>query len=275
MSFPAHIVLGTCESADFAAAPAFPLADATYSLPSSGGPATPEAAPRGGETTGGEAALPVAASVTMLSSSPSALTEQPHAVAVMAGSAGTAQDVVACGAIGGTHAGADLLFGLHEVNDSGYAGVGWITPTDSGVTVTVFLTALTAPVAATAGEGVAAPDLAGTPAPTAAATPAAQAAPTTVTIEAVDIDFIPAEVTIPADTDVTIDLPNHGVILHNFSITDHKNPNVPNLGISVNIDPGATEHVTVNAPAGDYYYYCNIPGHEAAGMYGTMHVVAP
>jgi nitrite reductase (NO-forming) len=143
------------------------------------------------------------------------------------------------------------------------------------VTVTVFLTALAAPTAqagaatpppaATAGEGVAAPGLAGTP----------TAAVKSVTIESVDIDFIPAEVTIPANTDVTIDLPNHGVILHNFSITDHKNPNVPNLGISVNIDPGATEHVTVNAPAGDYYYYCNIPGHEAAGMYGTMHVVAP
>jgi len=288
-SFPAHIVSGTCDTADFAAAPAFQLADATYSLPSPGAAASPGATPRGGEMMAGEAALPVAASVTTLPTSLSDLIEQPGALAVFAGSTGTRQDVVACGDIGGSAAGADLLFGLHEVNGSGYAGVGWIATANGGVTVTVFLTALAAPtaatggatppagatVAATAGAGAAAPGLAGTPAQTAVATPAAQAAPTSVTIEAVDIDFIPAEVSIPADTDVTIDLPNHGRILHNFSITDHKNPNVPNLGISVNIDPGATEHVTINAPAGNYYYYCNIPGHEAAGMFGTMHVVAP
>ena len=87
-----------------------------------------------------------------------------------------------------------------------------------------------------------------------------------------DIAFDKTEFTIPADTDVTLTLTNAGAIMHNFSVDDHNNPNVKNLGISVDVNPGETKTVTINAPAGDYYYYCNVPGHEAAGMFGTMHV---
>ena len=95
-----------------------------------------------------------------------------------------------------------------------------------------------------------------------------------VSIVAHDIYFAANKVTIPADTDVTIELPNEGVTLHNFSITDHKNPDVKNLEISVDVNPGETKSVTVNAPAGTYYFYCNVPGHEAAGMYGYLIVEA-
>lgn len=87
-----------------------------------------------------------------------------------------------------------------------------------------------------------------------------------------DIYFDPKEVTIPADTDVTIVLPNEGVTLHNFSIDDNKNEDLPFEPIDIDIDPGATEQVTINAPAGEYYFYCNVPGHEAAGMWGTLTV---
>jgi nitrite reductase (NO-forming) len=87
-----------------------------------------------------------------------------------------------------------------------------------------------------------------------------------------DIYFEPKEVSIPADTDVTIMLPNEGVTLHNFSIDDHENDDLPFDPIDIDIDPGTTEQATINAPAGEYYFYCNIPGHEAAGMFGTLTV---
>jgi nitrite reductase (NO-forming) len=106
--------------------------------------------------------------------------------------------------------------------------------------------------------------------PAAGATPGAGA--NKVTIEAYDIYFERKEVTIPADTDVTIDLPNHGVTAHNFSITDHKNENLPFEPIAIDLAPGKTEQVTINAPAGSYYFFCNVPGHEAAGMWGTLTV---
>ena len=78
----------------------------------------------------------------------------------------------------------------------------------------------------------------------------------------IDIYFEPSEVTIPANTDVTVNLPNEGVTPHNFSIDA--------LGIDVDIAPGATEQVVINAPAGEYEYYCNVPGHKQAGMVGTL-----
>jgi cytochrome c oxidase subunit II len=114
--------------------------------------------------------------------------------------------------------------------------------------------------------------------PTAEASPGASPAATTggqtAEIGMYDINFNPNVITIPADTPVPITITNHGVTMHNFSITDHKNPNVTNLNISVNVNPGETKTVTVNAPAGTYYFYCDVPGHEAAGMFGYLEVKA-
>ncbi len=86
----------------------------------------------------------------------------------------------------------------------------------------------------------------------------------TLVVESYDIYFEPEELSIPADTDVTVQLPNVGAALHNFSIDE--------LGIDVDIAPGATEETVINAPAGEYEFYCNVPGHKAAGMLGTLTV---
>jgi FtsP/CotA-like multicopper oxidase with cupredoxin domain len=47
---------------------------------------------------------------------------------------------------------------------------------------------------------------------------------------------------------------------------------VENLDISIDLPPGETKSVTVEAPPGTYYFYCNVPGHEAAGMFGYLMV---
>lgn len=112
--------------------------------------------------------------------------------------------------------------------------------------------------AATANEDAAADE-------TEAAQEAAGEAPaeaSAVTVTSFDIYFEPKEVTIPADTDVTFTLPNDGVTMHDFSIDE--------LGITIAIAPGETQEVVINAPAGTYEYYCNVPGHKAAGMFGTL-----
>ena len=97
-----------------------------------------------------------------------------------------------------------------------------------------------------------------------AGTPSAAATAASATIESYDIYFEPKELTIPAGTDVTVTLPNDGMTLHNFSIDA--------LDINVDIAPGETKTVTINAPAGSYEYYCNVPGHKPAGMVGTLTV---
>jgi len=93
---------------------------------------------------------------------------------------------------------------------------------------------------------------------------AGQGAGEALEVESYDIYFEPDELSIPADTDVTVQLPNVGAAQHNFSIDE--------LEISVDIAPGATEETVINAPAGEYEYYCNVPGHKEAGMEGTLTV---
>ena len=57
---------------------------------------------------------------------------------------------------------------------------------------------------------------------------------------------------------------NEGAAPHNFAIDA--------LKISVDLAPGETKEVVVNAPAGTYEFYCNVPGHKEAGMVGTLTV---
>jgi plastocyanin len=81
-------------------------------------------------------------------------------------------------------------------------------------------------------------------------------------VTAFDIYFEPKEITIPANTDVPFTLPNDGAAPHNFSIDE--------LGISIDMAPGTTEETVINAPPGEYEYYCNVPGHKEAGMVGKL-----
>jgi len=129
------------------------------------------------------------------------------------------------------------------------------------------------PAASPAGSPVASP-VPATPAAqaTPAAPPAGASGGNAVEIDANDIFFTPNVVTIPADTPITFTIKNNGAAMHNFSVTDHKNPNVQNLNISVDVNPGESKTVTVNAPAGTYYFYCDVPGHEQAGMFGYIQV---
>ena len=104
----------------------------------------------------------------------------------------------------------------------------------------------------------------GTPATGSQDQAAGQGSGEAVEVDARDIFFEPDELSIPADTDVTVHIPNEGVTLHNFSIDE--------LGVDIDIDPGATGEAVINAPAGEYEYYCNVPGHKEAGMVGTLTV---
>ncbi len=103
-----------------------------------------------------------------------------------------------------------------------------------------------------------------------AGTPAADA--NCVTQSMHDIYFGANLITIPSNTDVKIELTNEGAAQHTFVINDHNNQDVKNLNINVAVDPGKTGEVTINAPAGTYYFWCDIPGHEQAGMWGILKV---
>jgi nitrite reductase (NO-forming) len=84
-----------------------------------------------------------------------------------------------------------------------------------------------------------------------------------VTIVAEDIKFDKKELKIPANTDVEVTLENHGKLQHDWVVDE--------LDVMIDIlDGGETGSVTVNADAGEYEYYCSVPGHKEAGMVGKL-----
>jgi uncharacterized cupredoxin-like copper-binding protein len=85
----------------------------------------------------------------------------------------------------------------------------------------------------------------------------------TLEVTANDIYFDPKTLEAPANTDVTINITNKGAATHDFYI-DALNVQSPML------NPGDTATVKVNGAAGDYEYYCSVPGHKEAGMVGTL-----
>jgi plastocyanin len=267
-TFPAAIYNGTCAQLG---AVAYPLA--------------PVGLPEGSQTIG-QTAVPAYESTTGLENAVlSDLVGGPFAIAVGADNQ-SGQPIVACGEIGGTKFGDTLLLGLQPAGDSGYAGVALLSqaPSTTTLNVVVYLTAIRSGVAmpvaaspaaspATTSQPTSQPTAttgSQTPAATGTATAGSGQAQNQVTITLNDIYFNPNVITIPANTPVTVILENKGVTTHNFSITNHNNPNVKDLNISVTVDSGQTQQTTINAPAGTYYFFCNIPGHEAAGMFGYL-----
>ena len=137
--------------------------------------------------------------------------------------------------------------------------------------------ALTLPILGFGAVLVSAQNVTGTPTvpeacPAATPTPGTPTPTDCVVIGENDIFFSPNLITIPADTPVRVSIVNHGATTHNFSITDHGNAGLQNLNISVDTNPGQTGETTINAPEGTYYFFCDVPGHEQAGMRGYLTV---
>lgn len=86
-----------------------------------------------------------------------------------------------------------------------------------------------------------------------------------MSVTLVNGEIQPAELTIAANTDVTISVTNEGTFGHDFTLEDQ------GMGTSL-LDPGSSEDVVVNLAAGTYVYYCSVPGHREAGMMGTLTV---
>jgi uncharacterized cupredoxin-like copper-binding protein len=103
--------------------------------------------------------------------------------------------------------------------------------------------------------------------PTAVTQPTKEsAAPSTgsaIDMSAVDISFSPKDLTIPANTDVSVTVTNNGVLQHNFVLDE--------AGVDSGLlNGGESATVIISLPAGTYQFYCSVPGHQEAGMVGTL-----
>ncbi len=65
---------------------------------------------------------------------------------------------------------------------------------------------------------------------------------------------------------VTIDMPNMSPIMHNIALQGAVTGNGPIVG------HGGTSSFSVSLKPGTYTFYCQVPGHEQAGMHGVLTV---
>ena len=84
-----------------------------------------------------------------------------------------------------------------------------------------------------------------------------------IEVEAFDLGFEPAAVMVPAAGTYEVTLNNTGAAIHDITFAD---------GTKIEAAPSATGTGTVTVPAGGLTFICSIPGHEQAGMKGTVAV---
>jgi uncharacterized cupredoxin-like copper-binding protein len=108
---------------------------------------------------------------------------------------------------------------------------------------------------------------------------------TTLRIDMSEFVFIPANVSVPAGQQITVDLKNSGSIEHDFIILkkgvvvqgkfDHEKQ-MDDVYFHAELDSGKADEFTFTAPTepGTYVVVCGIAGHFQAGMTGTLTVVA-
>ncbi|MBI4261045.1 MAG: cupredoxin domain-containing protein [Actinobacteria bacterium] len=76
--------------------------------------------------------------------------------------------------------------------------------------------------------------------------------------------FDPSEVSVK-EGDVSIRFTNLDAFGHDFTIEE--------LGLKVLLGPNETRTVTFTGSPGTYTFICSVPGHEEAGMVGTLTVL--
>lgn len=138
-------------------------------------------------------------------------------------------------------------------------GIAVVAGCGSGSSSGAVATTTSAPPAATTAPATTAP----------ATTPAAGGSTVAVAADPSGaLAYVQTSLTAPAGT-TTFTFTNDSPVPHN--LTFEKAGTEDELGATKTIT-GASDSVTLDLPAGTYTYYCSVPGHEAAGMKGTLTV---
>ena len=88
-------------------------------------------------------------------------------------------------------------------------------------------------------------------------------------VQVMDFSFKPRDISLSAGK-VVFFLVNSGPAAHDLVIADATGKSVARSSL---VQSGDTSTFTVdNLPAGKYVFFCDVPGHRAAGMEGTLTV---
>jgi uncharacterized cupredoxin-like copper-binding protein len=104
-----------------------------------------------------------------------------------------------------------------------------------------------------------------------------------IDVEMVDIDYSTEQIEATAAEPLTINFENTGALVHDFTIDEGPFTEISSEGgtdesggewaIHYALDPGNSGSLTfTTTEAGEYTFYCTVPGHREAGMEGTLTV---
>lgn len=104
----------------------------------------------------------------------------------------------------------------------------------------------------------------------------------TLDVDMKDFTFTPADLTVPAGAEVTVNLVNSGTVEHEMVImllgkeatAPFDDDDEGNIYWEAELEPGMEETVTFTAPSepGTYQLVCGTPTHLELGMVGTLTV---
>ena len=114
------------------------------------------------------------------------------------------------------------------------------------------------------------PAAASSPVAVASVTPSGEPSPHgsangTIQIEAFDLGFTPAQVTVEKAGTYAVTFTNSGTVLHDVTFAD---------GTKIEAQGGQSAEGAVTIPEGGLTFICSVPGHEASGMKGAVTVGA-
>ena len=109
--------------------------------------------------------------------------------------------------------------------------------------------------------------------------------PTTdLRVDMMEFMYNPADFTIPAGQEITLELSNNGAVVHDFVIMklgtdvgeDFGDEDKANIYWEAELAPGSSGTYTFTAPSdpGEYQVVCGVKGHYQAGMVAKLTVVA-
>jgi uncharacterized cupredoxin-like copper-binding protein len=102
----------------------------------------------------------------------------------------------------------------------------------------------------------------------AASAPAASAAPRVINVDGIITAFTPKTINVSAGEEVSICLTSTDID-HDLTI-----PTVNNFQVVAKTGPAVCKTLTVPTATGTHKLICSIPGHEAAGMVGSLVIAA-
>jgi plastocyanin len=89
-----------------------------------------------------------------------------------------------------------------------------------------------------------------------------------IAIEASEMWFEPATIEVTAGEPINLTLDNRGDVLHDLTIDE--------LDLRIEAQPGQRASAGLGSiEPGEYAFYCSVPGHDSAGMRGTLIVTDP